>query len=39
MKCLVVIVHLINGRLCHRMAKTAIASLIANSHEVVVDDL
>ncbi|WP_262539972.1 NAD(P)H-dependent oxidoreductase [Acinetobacter bereziniae] len=39
MKYLVVIAHLINGRLCHRMAKTAIASLIANGHEVVVEDL
>ncbi|MBJ8553964.1 NAD(P)H-dependent oxidoreductase [Acinetobacter bereziniae] len=39
MKCLVVIAHPINDSLCHRMAKTAIASLIANGHEVVVEDL
>ncbi|WP_228272162.1 NAD(P)H-dependent oxidoreductase [Acinetobacter bereziniae] len=39
MKCLVVIAHPSNDSLCHRMAKTAIASLIANGHEVVVEDL
>ncbi|MDR0238195.1 NAD(P)H-dependent oxidoreductase [Acinetobacter sp.] len=39
MKCLVVIAHPINDRLCHHMAKTAIARLIANGHEVVVEDL
>lgn len=39
MKCLVVIAHPIADSLCHTMANTAISSLIANGHEVIVEDL
>lgn len=39
MKCLVVIAHPVTDSLCQSLAKTAIATLIANGHEVVVEDL
>ena len=39
MKCLVVVAHPLADSLCHTMAKTAIAGLIANGHEVLVEDL
>ncbi|MGO3385142.1 MAG: NAD(P)H-dependent oxidoreductase, partial [Acinetobacter guillouiae] len=39
MKCLVVIAHPVTDSLCQSLAKTAIATLIANGHEVVIEDL
>lgn len=39
MKCLVVIAHPDTGSLCHRLAQSAIAALLAGGHEVVVEDL
>ena len=37
MKCLVVIAHPVTDSLCQSLAKTVIATLIANGHEVVVE--
>ena len=39
MKCLVVIAHPITDSLCHTMAQSAIAALIAEGHEVMIEDL
>ncbi|SHL73359.1 NAD(P)H-dependent oxidoreductase [Rhodanobacter sp. OK091] len=39
MKCLVVIAHPISDSLCHSMAQSAIAALVASGHEVQVEDL
>lgn len=38
-KCLVVIAHPVADSLCHSLARTAIAALTAQGHEVVVEDL
>lgn len=39
MKCLVVIAHPLADSLCHALARTAIATLMAAGHEVEVEDL
>lgn len=39
MKCLVVIAHPLADSLCHTLARSAIESLSAAGHEVVVEDL
>ena len=39
MKCLVVIAHPLGDSLCASMAKKAVATLTANGHEVVVENL
>lgn len=39
MKCLVVVAHPITDSLCQTLARTAISTLIAKGHEVVVEDI
>lgn len=39
MKCLVVIAHPLTDSLCHTLARTAIDTLLAQGHEVKVEDL
>lgn len=39
MKCLVVVAHPLADSLCHALARTAIDTLIAQGHEVYIDDL
>lgn len=39
MKCLVVIAHPVTDSLCRAMAQSAISSLTARGHEVVIEDL
>ena len=39
MKCLVVVAHPLADSLCHALARTAVATLTADGHEVEVEDL
>lgn len=39
MKCLVVIAHPLAASLCHTLAQSAIATLQASGHEVMIEDL